>query len=137
MLESALEVTVGGGDVRFSFTVVNAGDTAVELTFRDACRADFAVYEDGRSPGPAGTDDGPMDAPGGEGGAGGAGRGEEVWRYSDGRAFAQVLTTAELQPGETATFAESWPDPEPGHFTAEATLRVREGDVTARTPFSV
>ena len=108
MLEPRLEVTVGDG-VRFRFVVVNAGDTPVDLTFRDACRADFAVFEDG----------------------------EEIWRYSDGRAFAQALSTADLQPGESATFEQSWPDPEPGDYTAEATLRVLEDEVVARTPFSV
>lgn len=108
MLETALEVTVGDG-VAFEFSVVNAGDTPIEVTFRDACRADFAVYE-GSS---------------------------EVWRYSDGRAFAQSLAEADLQPGEAATFAETWPTPTPGDYTAEATLRVRERDVSARTPFSV
>jgi subtilase family serine protease len=107
MLESSLEVTVGDG-VSFRFTVANGGDTPVELTFQDACKADFAVYEDGA-----------------------------VWRYSDDRAFAQTLTTAELQPGETATFEEVWPDPTPGDYTAEATLRVVERTVRARTPFSV
>ena len=112
MLDSALEVTVGDG-VRFRFTVVNGGDTPVELTFRDACKVDYAVYE--------GED------------AGGA----EVWRYSDDRMFAQALTAADLQPGEEASFEETWPDPEPGAYTAEATLRVLEHDVSARTPFSV
>jgi hypothetical protein len=109
MLESSLEVTVGGDGVSFRFTVVNGGDTPIEVTFRDACKADFAVHEDGT----------------------------EVWRYSDGRSFAQALTTAELQPGETAAFEEVWPDPTPGDYTAEATLRVVEGGVDARTPFSV
>ncbi|MFT4884981.1 MAG: hypothetical protein ACI8U4_002499 [Natronomonas sp.] len=108
MLESSLEVTVGDG-VSFRFSVVNGGDSTVELTFRDACQADFAVYEDG----------------------------DEVWRYSDDRMFAQRLTTAELQPGETAMFEEVWPDPDPGDYTAEATLRVVEHDIGARTPFSV
>ena len=108
MLDASLEVTVGDG-VAFSFTVVNGGDTPVELTFRNACRADFAVYADG----------------------------EEVWRYSDGRMFAQMITEAELQPGESATFEETWPDPDPGDYTAEATLRVTDHEVTARTPFSV
>jgi len=108
MLDSSLEVTVGDG-VAFSFTVVNGGDRPVELTFRDACRADFAVYADG----------------------------EEVWRYSDGRMFAQMITEAELQPGESATFEETWPDPDPGDYTAEATLRVTDHEVTARIPFSV
>ena len=113
MLDSALEVTVGDG-VQFHFTVVNGSDRPVELTFRDACKVDYAVYE--------GDDD---DA------------GPEVWRYSGDRMFAQVLTNADLQPGETATFEETWSDPDPGDYTAEATLRVVENGVTARTPFSV
>ncbi|PSQ18519.1 hypothetical protein BRD02_00625 [Halobacteriales archaeon QS_8_69_73] len=108
MLDASLEVTVGDG-VAFSFTVVNGGDTPVELTFRNTCRADFAVYDG--------------DA--------------EVWRYSDDRAFAQVLTEAELQPGESATFEEVWPDPTPGDYTAGATLRVVDHDLSVRTPFSV
>lgn len=112
MLDSALEVTVGDG-VQFRFTVVNGGDTPVELTFQDACKVDYAVYADDEEVG------------------------EEVWRYSDGRMFAQVLTNADLQPGETATFEETWPDPAPGDYTAEATLRVLENEVSARTPFSV
>lgn len=108
MLDTALEVTVGDG-VRFRFSIVNAGDTPIELTFTDACRADFAVFGDGI----------------------------EVWRYSDGREFAQTPTNAELQPGETAVFEDVWPAPTPGDYTAEATLRVRERPVSARTPFSV
>ncbi|MFW5963878.1 MAG: BsuPI-related putative proteinase inhibitor [Natronomonas sp.] len=108
MLDAALEVTVGDG-VRFTFTVVNPGDTPIEVTFRDACRADFAVYEGDT----------------------------EVWRYSDGKAFAQVLTSADFQPGESATFEETWPNPNSGDYTAEATLRVLEDEMTARTPFSV
>ena len=108
MLESSLEVTVGEG-VTFSFAVVNAGDTPIELTFRDACRADFVVYE-------------------GE---------DAIWRYRDGKAFAQSITVADLQPGEKARFEEIWPDPTPGDYTAVATLCVEERTVTARTPFSV
>ncbi|MEF8779018.1 MAG: BsuPI-related putative proteinase inhibitor [Natronomonas sp.] len=108
MLETALEVTVGN-DVEFSFSVVNAGNTPIELTFRDACRADFAVYDDT----------------------------VERWRYSDGKSFAQTLSTAEFQPGEGAGFEASWPNPEPGEYTVEATLRVSERNVSARTPFSV
>ena len=109
MIDATLDVTVGDG-VRFSFRVVNAGDTPVELTFRDACRADFAVYD--------------LD-------------GGERWRYSDGKTFAQQLSTARLQPGESASFEESWDDPPPGEYTAEAALRVVESEIAARTPFSV
>jgi hypothetical protein len=108
MLDSSLEVTVGDG-VQFRFSIVNSGDTPVELTFRDACKAEFTVYDDG----------------------------ETVWRFSDGKMFAQVLTSANLQPGETAAFEETWPNPTPGDYTAEATLRVRQREVSAKTPFSV
>ena len=109
MLDSSLEVTVGEG-VTFRFTVSNGTGGPVELTFRDACRADFAVRHDD---------------------------GEEVWRWSEGRMFAQQLGHARLEPGEEAVFEEEWPDPEPGDYTAEATLRVAEHDVRAETPFSV
>ena len=108
MFEMALKVTVGDS-VTFHLSVTNAGDTSIELTFRDACQADFTVY------------DGPT----------------EVWRYSDRKAFTQTLTKADFHPGETATFEQRWPDPIEGAFTAEATLRVREGECRTRTPFSV
>lgn len=108
MLETALEVTVDD-EVEFSFSVVNAGDRPVEFTFRDACRADFTVYTDDR----------------------------EVWRYSDGRSFAQAISTADFQPGETAAFDAVWSAPGSGEYTVEATLRVTERSVTTRAPFSV
>ena len=103
------EVTVGE-EGKLRFTVVNASDEAVELTFRDSGRADFAVYTE-------------ADA--------------EIWRWSDGRMFMQVIQYSDLQPGQEATFTESWPDPVPGDYTAEATLRAVDHDVGARTPFSV
>jgi hypothetical protein len=109
MLDSSLEVTVGE-EVRFRFTVTNATGEPVELTFRDSGRADFAIL----------TDDG-----------------EEVWRWSDGRTFIQAIQYSDLQPGQEATFTESWPDPTPGDYTAEATLRAVEHDISSRTPFSV
>ena len=114
MLDSSLEVTVGNG-VTFRFAVSNGTGGPVELTFRDGCRADFAVRRED----------------------GGDGEDEEVWRWSEGRSFTQETGHARLEPGEEAVFEESWPDPEPGDYTAEATLRVAEHDVRAETPFSV
>lgn len=108
MLETSLAVSVGA-TVEFRLRVVNAGDTPIELTFPDACRADFAVLEEGT----------------------------EIWRYSDGRAFEQSTYEAELMPGESAAFEQTWPDSRPGHFTAEAVLRALESGQVARTPFSV
>lgn len=117
MLDAALQVTVGE-EVSFAFTVTNAGHDPVEVTFRDAGKADFVVYDDSV----------PADTSRADG---------EVWRWSDGRMFAQMLQTARFEPGEEAVFEAEWPDPSPGDYTAAATLRVRDADVSARTPFSV
>ncbi|WP_276258171.1 BsuPI-related putative proteinase inhibitor [Haloglomus litoreum] len=111
-LDASLEVTVDGGGQRVAFALVveNAGYDPVSVTFRDSGDADFAVL----------TADG-----------------EEVWRWSDGRVFAQALRPAEFAPGESATFEAEWPDPRPGDYTAVGELRVREVEVRAETPFSV
>lgn len=108
MLEGSLRVTVGE-NVRFEFVVTNTGADPVEVTFRNGGQADFVVYEEG----------------------------SEVWRWSEGRMFTQMLQPATFDPGDEAVFEEVWPDAQPGDYTAEATLRVQEVDVTARTPFSV
>lgn len=108
MLEGSLHVTVGD-DVRFEFVVENTGDDPIEVTFRDGGQADYVVYQEG----------------------------DEVWRWSDGRMFTQMLQPATFAPGDEAVFEETWPQPDPGSYTAEAMLRVDEVDVSARTPFSV
>jgi len=71
-LEGTLETAGGdaGDAVLFVFTVANAGDETVELEFMDACTAEFVLVADG----------------------------EEVWRFTDGRAFAQVLSSDTLAP---------------------------------------
>jgi hypothetical protein len=111
-LDTSLEVTVdGNGDrVRFTLVVENGSHEAVSVTFRDSGEADFAVV----------TDDG-----------------EEVWRWSEGRMFAQALQPAEFAPGESAVFEAEWPSPEPGDYTAVGELRIRKGGIRAETPFSV
>ena len=111
-LNTSLEVTVDGSGerVRLVLVVENGGHESVRVTFRDSGEADFAVR----------TADG-----------------EEVWRWSDGRALAQALRPAEFAPGESAAFEAEWPDPESGDFTAVGELRVREAEVRAETPFSV
>lgn len=108
MFDTSLDASVDE-EVVFRFSVRNVDDDPVELTFRDAGHADVAVFEDD----------------------------EEVWRWSDGRMFAQVVQTTRLEGGEETTFEVSWSNPHPGDYVAEATLRVREVDVSARTSFSV
>lgn len=110
-LEGSLETTADGtrDAVMFVFTVTNASDEAVDLQFSDACKAEF-VLEDGD---------------------------EEVWRFTEGRMFAQVLSSETVAPGEAATYEAEWSDPEPGEYTATAELRAQESTCGARTDVSV
>jgi len=93
----------GAGEaVDLVLEVHNAGEAPLALSFATARRYDFAV----------------MDA-----------AGVELWRWSRGRLFAQVLEEIEMAPGETRRFAASWdkrdssgtPAP-PGHYRVTATL---------------
>lgn len=107
-LECHLDVAVEGA-VRFELTVVNAGDGAVSLTFRDGGTADFVVLDGDR----------------------------EVWRWSDGRAFAQVVRTVDLASGEQFTAEGEWTDPAPGEYEAVGELRAADRDCSAQAPLSV
>ncbi|RQG92570.1 BsuPI-related putative proteinase inhibitor [Natrarchaeobius chitinivorans] len=114
VLEGALDATVsvdgrGGQTVAFAFTVRNAGSEPIELQFSDTAKAEFVVQEEGR----------------------------EVWRFTDGRAFAQVIGSERLAPDETATYDEEWTDPEPGSYTVVAELRAQTEHCEARTDLTV
>ena len=121
-LEGTLEVSAGvstteaegerepdSRSVEFAFAVENQGEKAVELSFTDAAKAEFVVYEDG----------------------------QEHWRYTDGRLFAQLLSRDRIEPGGTTTYRATWERAEPGTYTAIATLRAQETDCQARSRFSV
>jgi hypothetical protein len=108
-LGADLDVDTRRDGVRFAFRISNGGADPVELTFPDARRADFAVFEDG----------------------------DEVWRWSDGRMFAQVIETATLDPGESTTYAGTWEEPRSGTYVVRATLRAQDADVRADETFSV
>lgn len=108
-LEGTLEATETDEGVRFTFTVTNAGDDAVELSFRDARTHDVVVREDGT----------------------------ERWRWSDGRMFAQVLTSERLDPGESVEYEGTWSTPSAGTYTAVAELEATGHDCTTETEFSL
>jgi hypothetical protein len=107
-LDGSLDVTVDDG-VQFVFTVRNDGDEPVDLQFADALEADFVALDGDR----------------------------EVWRFSEGRMFAQALGSATVAPGEAETYAASWDDPDPGEYAAVATLEARGRDCEAHAEFSV
>lgn len=104
------DLTVETGDtIRFTFTVRNAGPETVALEFPDACHADFAVFDGD----------------------------ERRWRWSDGRAFMQVIGRETLDPGETTTYEGEWTPAESGEFTARAELRARERNCEAECEFAI
>lgn len=113
-LEGRLEADVstdssGAKIVQFAFAVTNTGADPVDLQFSDAAKAEFVVTDDGR----------------------------EVWRFTEGRMFAQMLSTERLAPEETATYEAEWTEPRPGGYVAVAELRARETTCEARTDFAV
>ena len=108
-LECTLDATSADGVVEFAFTVTNTGTDDVEMTFSDACLVDVAVLADG----------------------------EERWRFSEGRMFAQMLVEETLAAGDSETFDVDWESPVPGGYEAVATLEANDADCEARTTFSV
>lgn len=110
-LEGSLETASDGARdaVMFVFTVTNASDETLELDFSDACKAEFVVADGD----------------------------EEIWRFSEGRVFAQMLSSDRLGPGESTTYEAEWSDPEPGEYAAVASLRARERTCEATATVSV
>lgn len=80
-LATSLEVGVAAGEVRLTLHVTNATSARLEFTFPTSQRYDFVVEGVG---------------------------GERLWRWSDDRAFSQVVTEAVLEPGETWTMEAVW-----------------------------
>ena len=115
-LEGTLEADVSRaddgsrpGEAAFAFTVTNAGSESVELQFSDMCKAEFVVRDGDR----------------------------EVWRFTEGRMFAQMLSREALAPGESSTYEAEWERPRPGEYTAIAELRAQEASCEAQTIVTV
>ena len=108
-LTATLDATETDEGVEFTFEVRNDGDDPVELTFRSGQTSDVAVFDDG----------------------------EEVWRWSDGMMFTQMIRQTSMGPGEKEVDRKVWESPAPGDYEAVATLEANDVDVEARTTFSV
>ncbi len=108
-LEGELDVTASTETVTFTFAVTNTGSEPIDVQFANACKADFALTRDG----------------------------EEVWRFSEGRMFAQMISSDRFEPDETIVYDGEWADPEPGTYTAIAELRARDATCEARTECSI
>lgn len=107
MLESSTDVAIDDW-VDFTFTVRNEGEDPIELQFSDAQQVDFAVYDGD----------------------------EEIWRYSDGKMFAQVLTAETLDPDDALSFDSVWENPPDGTFEVVGTLEAKNADCSDRVEFT-
>ncbi|MFB6234850.1 MAG: BsuPI-related putative proteinase inhibitor [Halopenitus sp.] len=96
MLTATLSVTPTEDALELTIAVENEGDEAVELNFSDAQRAEFVADE--------------IDS------------GKEVWRWSEGRMFGQVLGTEVLDPGDQLEYDVDWPDPPTGSYRVRGEL---------------
>lgn len=110
-LASSLEVEVANGSVRFILHVTNTGSGPLEMVFPTAQRHDVVVRRES---------------------------GEEVWRWSAGRGFAQAITRATLAPGDSWDLEASWaPGDLSGTYVATGLLMAREHEVRQQTTFEL
>jgi hypothetical protein len=110
-VEASLAVTVGKG-VEFSFNVTNNAARKVEFLFPSGQTHDLVVSD---------------------------ALGREVWRWSDGRMFTQVLQTRVLESNGTLRWdaAMSGTPLAPGRYTAVATLLSDNRPVEERADFTI
>ncbi len=109
VLAGSLDVVARSDEVEFTFDVRNDGDGPVDVTFPNACTVDVAVFDGD----------------------------EEVWRWSEGRMFAQMIQQETFDPGDGVTETLVWEAPSAGDYEAVATLEARNQDAEARATFSV
>lgn len=69
-----------GQTVRFTLLLTNRGETDITLSFRSSQQADFVVRREDK----------------------------EIWRWSNGRMFAQALTKIKLEPGGQREILATW-----------------------------
>jgi len=100
-LEMTADVQADADKVDFNFQMKNTGEEAVELTFPSGQQYEVIVKN---------------------------AEGEEVYRYSKGKAFTEALVNKEIKPGEALSWKTSWnykqddERVEAGTYTAEITL---------------
>jgi hypothetical protein len=108
---STLEVAMLASSVRLLLHVTNATEEPLDFTFPTSQRYDFVVED---------------------------GSGTEVWRWSEDRAFLQVITEARLEPGETWTMEAVWePGDRSGEHAATGRLVAMDRPVEQRMSFEV
>ena len=92
---SATLTTTTGSDVTFTFTVTNTRDSSATVRFNDSQQFDIRVWDANE---------------------------KLVWRWGADQAFAQLVTTRTLAPGESATYVAHWKPASAGSYHAMAYL---------------
>lgn len=106
-----VDMPVGARAVRFVLTVANGTGKRVELTFPTGQTHDFVVLDV---------------------------TGRELWRWSDGRMFTQLMRNKLLDGRDVVTYDEIWAaPPSAGRYTLVAVLRSDSHPVEKRIEFSV
>jgi hypothetical protein len=95
-VDAALAVAADAHTARFELAVFNTADRRIEVNFPDGRTRDFAVFD---------------------------AAGREVWRWSRGRLFTQVMQNKPLAAHDSTRYAEEWRPPAPGRYTVVAELR--------------
>ena len=107
---ATLRVEHAGPEVRFALTLVNGADHRVEIRFPDGRTREFTVYDE---------------------------IGREVWRWSAGRLFTQMIQNRLLGAGDSTTIAERWTPSAPGRYRVVAVLRSSDHPLTRSAEFVV
>jgi len=97
-----------GDEVPLTLIVQNSGEQTVRLEAATSALYDFAITNE---------------------------VGEQVWRWSDGKAFAMVISELVLGPGETKRFQEVWPAVKADGTPLSAGVYVAHGVLTTHPPF--
>ncbi|GAA0221562.1 BsuPI-related putative proteinase inhibitor [Halobaculum roseum] len=103
-LDPTLTVAPTDGGLTLTLTVENGGPDAVEFSFSDGQRAEFVARD---------------------------AEGDEVWRWSDGRAFAMALGSETVEPGATVEYEGEWTSPEPGEYEVVGSLAATDAEAAA------
>lgn len=111
-IESTLHVDVGNTreGVRLAFHVTNAGGGKVEMNFPSGKTHDMVVLDS---------------------------LGHQVWRWSDGRMFTQLLQNKTLRSADTLNFDGRWSGAPRGRYVAVAMLASNNYPIEQRTAFVV
>ena len=97
--------------MRLDFRVTNGAARAVELSFPTGHTHEFVVTDT---------------------------TGREVWKWSDGRLFTQVMQSRVLDHSESADYQAAWePGSQHGTFVAVVTLRSENHPMEQRVTFQV